>query len=260
MTAVGAALAVTVTGCASSPTSSEQSAGSVYRVEIEQCLGLRTLRATAFAVASPASGDPVSTSNPDRTTVARQWEAQGPGSVVLVTAAHSFERASDVAVRDERDQLRQASLAFLDQAKDIAVLQIDPTGPEDRAFSLTEPAPASSIEVVTFADIEGPAVKSGTVTRLVDATLDGEGRRRAVELAAIDIEPGDSGAPVVDQEGSAVAMVFAAARADDRAWATAAMEINDAVAIALDPATVPHRLSCAVNRSEVSDPNRPATR
>ena len=51
MTSISAALAVTVLGCGRlPPPPSDPVAGSVYRVEIEPCLGLSTQRATAFAV------------------------------------------------------------------------------------------------------------------------------------------------------------------------------------------------------------------
>jgi S1-C subfamily serine protease len=208
--------------------------GSVYRVEIEPCLGLRTQRATAFAVRSSGPDEPAS---------------NGSDSIVLVTAAHSLEQASGAMIRDRRDRLRRASVLVLDPAKDIAVLAIDDDF-GDEGFALTEPSPDTPVDVVTFADIEGPEIKTGTIARRVNATLDGEGRRKAVELADIDIDAGDSGAPVVNEDGDAVAMVFAAARAEERAWAISALELRDAVAVALDPTTDPSGLSCARNGSD----------
>jgi S1-C subfamily serine protease len=157
-------------------------------------------------------------------------------------------------IRDRRDGLRRASVLILDPTKDIAVLTIDGDfGADDVGFALSEPSPDTPVEVVTFADIEGPEIKTGTIARLVNATLDGEGRRKAIELAAIDIDPGDSGAPVVNEDGDAVAMVFAAARAEERAWAISAVELRDAVAHAFDPTTEPSGLSCARNRSADAD-------
>lgn len=228
MTAIGAALTVAVLSpavMACGPTTSPPASnpGSVYRVEIEPCLGLSTQRATAFAV--DASAD--------------------PSSLVLFTAAHSFERASGAVIRDTDGGVRPASVVVLDLAKDIAVLRIDGNGSDEAVFALEQPVADSSVEVLTFSDIEGPEIKTGTVNRLVDASLDGEGRRRAVELASIDIHPGDSGAPVVNHQGEVVAMVFAAARSGDRAWANSSVELEDALALALDPSTEPDGLSCS---------------
>ncbi len=251
-TAISAGLAISVAGCGWLPPPPEPLVGSVYRVEIEPCLGLSTQRATAFAVRSSASNDP---GRPDdEAAVTSTAASNGSDSIVLVTAAHSLERASGAMIRDRRDGLRRASVLVLDPAKDIAVLEIDDDlGADDQGFALTEPLPDTPVEVVTFADIEGPENKTGTIARLVNATLDGEGRRKAIELAAIDIDPGDSGAPVVNEDGDAVAMVFAAARADERAWAVSALELRDAVAVALDPTTEPSRLSCARNGSADAD-------
>lgn len=252
VTVISAILAITVVGCGRASTAADAAVGSVYRVEIEPCLGLSTQRATAFAVIPPESADPGDTDDDEEEAVASGSTPVGSGSVVLVTAAHSLDQASGAVVRDEQDGMRPAAVLFLDPARDIAVLEIESDivdGADDRGFTLTEPAPDIPIRVVTFADIEGPADKTGTVARLVNATLDGEGRRKAIELVAIDIDPGDSGAPVVNGNGDAVAMVFAAARADDRAWAVAASELRDAVAVALDPTTAPSGLSCTRDRS-----------
>ncbi len=172
--------------------------GGIYRVEIEGCAGLSHQRATAMAV--------------------------GPG--LVATAAHTFEEARGAVLRDQSGQEHETKIVYLDLDRDIALLQVEATA--DSSFVLTAASDDLEVSIPTYADVDGIEVKEATVVRTVNATLDGEGERRALELIA-DIERGDSGAPVVDGDGQAVGMVFAASRRADRGWAVAAEEITEAM-------------------------------
>ena len=112
-----------------------------------------------------------------------------------------------------------------------------------RIFDLTAADDGAEVTIPTYADADGVAIKQATVLRSVSATLDGEGHRQAVELSA-SIDPGDSGAPVVDADGHAVGMVFASSRRDDRGWAVAAAELEAAIAAVADEGHEPPPSRC----------------
>jgi hypothetical protein len=73
-----------------------------------------------------------------------------------------------------------------------------------------------------------------TVLRRVTASLDGVGERAAIEIGA-DIKPGDSGAPVVDDDGRIAGLVFASSRVGERGWAVAASELSGVLSLVGEP-------------------------
>lgn len=172
--------------------------GDVYRVEIEACAGVSHQRATAMAVA------------PD----------------LVATAAHTFESARGAVLKDVDGEPLSAEIVYLDLERDVALLTVG--APTERVFDFAAAADDMAVTIPTYADPEGVTIKEATVLRSVTATLDGEGRRQAVELSGT-IDQGDSGAPVVDGDGRAVGMVFASSRRDDRGWAIAAAELESAI-------------------------------
>ncbi len=185
--------------------SSAATQGTLIRVEIQPCTGLGRQRATALAV----------------------------GPDVALTAAHSFQTAESASLRytdgNGREVTVEARLEVSDLDKDIAIIR--PTTSLElpwKAFVLGEPEIGETVTVETYADADGPETKQAEVLRLVNATLDGEGRRAAVELEA-DIDPGDSGAPVLSANGRAIGMIFASSRTSERGWAVRSNELAEAV-------------------------------
>lgn len=187
--------------------------GAVFRVEIEACAGISRQRATAMAV------------SPD----------------LVATAAHTVESARRAVLRTVDGTEITTEIAYLDPDRDIALLAVDTT--LTQIFEFAEAADGDEVTIPTYADPDGLEIKDAQVLRSVNATLDGEGRRRAVELAA-SIDQGDSGAPVVDGDGRAVGMVFASSRRDDRGWAVAATELETAMAALADDTYEPPHGRC----------------
>lgn len=177
--------------------------GEVFRVEIEACAGVSHQRATALAV----------------------------GPDLVATAAHTLESARGAVLRSGDGSEFTTEIVYLDLDRDIALLAVDSTLTD--VFEFAAAADGQEVTIRTHADPDGPEDKEATVLRSVNATLDGEGRRRAVELAA-SIDQGDSGAPVVNSDGRAVGMVFATSRRDDRGWAVAATELEAALTALVD--------------------------
>ncbi|MEM9561916.1 MAG: serine protease [Actinomycetota bacterium] len=191
-----------LTGCGDDA----RSTGSTWRVLIEPCRGRTANRAMAGAVA------------PD----------------LLVTVAHSFSDAGPISIHQgDEDAALAADLVYLDADKDIALLRT--RQPLDEHLELDEPDGPGPVGVLRFGEGDGTdgdlgriEVDPAEILELVDATLDGEGRRAAARLEA-DIEPGDSGAPVVDPDGRMVAMVFASGRGGPIGWAVSGVELLEAV-------------------------------
>ena len=145
----------------------------------------------------------------------------------MATVAHSLERVSSVELRAAAGEVVDAEIVFIDPAKDIALLRTDVALPDH--LTMTAPEGPGPVGILTVDDDDRAVVTRGEITELIDITLDGEGRRAAARLSA-DIEPGDSGAAVLDDDGQMVAMVFASGRGGRVGWAVSATEIEAAVA------------------------------
>ncbi len=176
-----------------------RSATSAYRVVTEPCQGRLAGRATAAAI----------------------------GPELLATVAHGVEGAATVELRRADGEPVAAEIVYLDPAKDIALLRPARALPDH--LEVAEPEGTGPAAVLRLDDDDVALVDEAEILELVDATLDGEGRRAAARLAAT-IGAGDSGAAVVDDDGRMVAMVFATARGRDVGWAVAGSELVGAIA------------------------------
>ena len=209
-----AVVALSVSVLAGSCSESAESRGDIYQVIPMSCIGEIPVRATGMAV----------TPN------------------LIATAAHTFDRAAGVKLRDETGVEMTAEVVYADFDKDIALVTADP--PNNHIFERGQPEDGTEVRLISYDNAEsGPEVKQGTLLRTVTVTLDGEGRRSALELEA-DIERGDSGGPVLDGEGQAVGMVFASSRRGERGWAVTFDEIETAIDSYHDGARRPLDVDC----------------
>lgn len=194
---LGLGAAIIAAGCGSSaPATDVQLVGSAIRIDIDAC---RTgkVRATGISLAGG-------------------W---------IATVAHSLDGIEAFGVEG-----RELDLVYLDLETDIAFLfEADATGPH---LELATDIGAGPARMITFPRPDNPPeITKIQVLRLANVTLDGQGRRRALELEA-DIKPGDSGSAVVNADGQVVGMIFANARGLDTGWAIAADEIAAALEMA----------------------------
>lgn len=184
---------------------------ATLRLEVENCNGVERQRATAVILEDDA---------PDETAVA-------------ATVAHTFVvdgqlSVEDLTVVDREGNNVEARLLFIDAATDVALLSLSTPrlGLEVGTFE----APDATSRLVLYPSEEStPSVASISVVRETTATLDGLGARRALELAG-SIESGDSGAPVIDDQGQVIGIVFAASTTSETGWAIAASEFEAAMA------------------------------
>lgn len=209
-------------GCGSDPittdsatTGSAATSGGTGTAASGGTIGEPAAVATAAAVAIRATG-------------CRQTEElTGSGSVVgadlVVTVAHVVAGSDNVTVVDAGGRSRPAVLVGLDPVSDLALLAVPglDVSPVPRG-----PLAAGDQGVFVIHDRDGVATtRPFTVVRRADLSMadihgDGSHIRPGFELDAA-VEPGDSGAVLVGDDGRAGAVVFAANRQDgDRAWAT----------------------------------------
>jgi S1-C subfamily serine protease len=193
---LGLAALLVLVGCGSDARTAPLSE-AVVRVEIETCRPGPVGRATAVAVSTYA----------------------------MVTVAHGFEGARSFLVRGSDGAARPAQLVHLDAERDVAVLRL--SEPVSAPLPLGVAVDAGAAVMISAGDPAAFRVEDVWVRRQARVRLDGGVRRQAIELDA-DIEPGDSGAPiVVDDE--VVAMVFASSRRAARGWALDVSELRAAL-------------------------------
>lgn len=152
----------------------------------------------------------------------------------IATVAHSFDGVESYSVVG-----RQAKLVYLDLERDLALLWGEPP---DSSFSVTlgDNTEVANARVVSYPTPDDPPeVFDIEILRLANVTLDGEGRRKALEIVA-EINPGDSGSPIVDDDGRLIGIVFATARGKDSGWAISVEEVISALDLAdREPVTPP---------------------
>jgi len=173
-----------------------------------------------------------------RPNVENRATAVSIGDGLALTVAHSFDDARSVRLIGDGGNEVDAELVMLDRDRDIAVLAFQqnafgPVASQGLKIRSDGDDPLDTARVVVHRR-DGTFVAPVTILRRVTVTLDGEGRRDGIEIEA-EIERGDSGAPVVDDEGHIIAMVFATSRTGETAWSIAAADLLDVVDQSGDP-------------------------
>jgi S1-C subfamily serine protease len=173
------ALAALLPGCAEDPASRRAGGPRVVSV-----LGAGSDRATGFAVAS------------DR----------------VVTVAHALEGTAMVRVRTGRVAHR-ARVLRVDRRADLALLAVSGLGGSNPGTATA--AGDDRVRVIVLRDGRR-ATRKATVRRAIDARVSAPGGRRPVRRAALELEArlraGDSGAPVVSEDGAVAGVLFARSR------------------------------------------------
>ena len=139
--------------------------------------------------------------------------AVGPG--LIATTAHTVAgaREIEIAVRGTR---HTAEIVAFDKTLDVAILAV----PLDLAPARTaDPSNGQSVVVETWHPDVGRQAASATVTKRIIVTIEdiyveGEYQRQAIEIDS-PISAGDSGAPVYDDNGDVLGIVYARSRVRD---------------------------------------------
>lgn len=159
-------------------------------------------------------------------------QASGASGVVIadervLTVAHAVTEAAEVLVRDSDEVWRQGEVRHVDRDRDLAVLYVAGLRATDMPV-----ATATSGDAITMINSLTTGTATGHVVRRVKINTESIGTdvktaRRGYELA-LDIDRGDSGAGLVDDDGRLVGIVFAQpTRRDGAAWATDVSAVPD---------------------------------
>jgi S1-C subfamily serine protease len=145
------------------------------------------------------------------------WVA-APG--LVVTAAHVVAGQDDTVVDPPGGEPLDATAVAFDTRNDVAVLRVAGLGAAP--LPLGEPDPGEPVAILGFPE-DGPlSATPGRVGRTVVVLSEdtyGHGPvRRTVTAVRGDIRHGHSGGPAVDNRGTVVTTVFAAARTGDRGF------------------------------------------
>jgi len=141
-----------------------------------------------------------------------------PGSYV-VTNAHVVAGTRDTFVRTNGNQRFAARVVWFDPKRDLALLRVA-SGLRLRPFTLADVNPPASGAVIGYPGggsqkVVGAQVFSKTVARGRDIYSRSLVTRQIYVLRAV-VRRGDSGGPVVDRNGRALGVVFAASKLDDQ--------------------------------------------
>jgi S1-C subfamily serine protease len=157
---------------------------------------------------------------------------RGSGVVVaeerVVTVAHLVAGAEAVVVGDVRGRRRPARLLALDPERDLALLRVE--GLDGPSLADGDPEAGREGRVLRFTtsgfDPAPFRLVRRVLARIPDVYESRTAARDALEIEAA-IDPGDSGAALVDDTGALVGILFASSRrVEGRAYAVAVSELR----------------------------------
>ncbi len=156
------------------------------------------------------------------------------GPDVAATVAHGFVDGNgnvdveEIAATDAGGAAVEVQLAYLDVDRDVALVAVAGSRPHLGLVPAAELDDDGSVRIAVF---EGDsAVRRDVGLQTVrPISLDGVGERQALELSGTVAE-GDSGAPVLADDGRLLGVVFASGSGRKVTWAIAAPEYEAAMA------------------------------
>lgn len=162
-------------------------------------------------------------------------DSVGSGAVLadgVVTNAHVIAGSTAVTVTTAEGDVHEAEVRAFDPLKDLALLVV----PDLDLEALGYGAPVGGSEGVALVRQDGeieivPVEIARTIT-IFTSDIYGEGRheRKGMELRA-EIDPGDSGAGVIDAQGEVVGIVFSSSRRTPGVgYAISAVELDELIA------------------------------
>jgi S1-C subfamily serine protease len=182
----------------------------------------------------------------------QQAQAAGTGIVLtssgeVLTNNHVIEGATSISVTDiGNGRTYQAKVVGYDQTKDVAVLQLQGAsglGTVSLGNSATAAVDQSVVAIGNAGGVGGtPSVVTGTITALDQSiTASDEGSGTTEQLTGLiednaDIQPGDSGGPLLDSSGQVIGIDTAASSATGYQFQTQQSQATQAFAIPINEA------------------------
>lgn len=162
-----------------------------------------------------------------------------PDDGVVLTTAHTIAGTTDIEVVDISGQSRRATVVHFDPTKDIAALAVDGLSGQQLAIGAgttqnsasvvawRRPSPGATREF----EVVGGTLSRRLIVTIEDIWVQGSYERTAIEIAtdAGAILAGDSGAPVIDEAGEVIGMVYGASRSRGVGFALDHVELRAAL-------------------------------
>lgn len=167
---------------------------------------------------------------------------QGSGWVVrrdlVATNAHVIAGEHDTNVQAPNGQSLSAQVGYVDTQNDVALLRVDGLRTAPLAVTSTGDYPVSVVLLGYPRDgaLIGVAATAGPPMIAIAPNAYGRhvGPRSVVRLRG-QVQPGESGGPVVDSDGGVVAMIFGGAKDGGNGFAVPVSVVRDAVPKATGP-------------------------
>ena len=142
----------------------------------------------------------------------------------LVTNRHVIANASEIQVNTWDGRSLRATLARVAPESDLALLAVDGELPQVGALAARDAAAGDEAMVVGFPLGGRQAVAAGTVLDyVIGANL---GDNTEVMRLSVDVEPGNSGGPVLGEGGDVTGVVYAIELATSQALAIPASSVR----------------------------------
>lgn len=167
---------------------------------------------------------------------------QGSGWVVrrdlVATNAHVIAGEHDTNVIAPNGQSLSARVYYVDTQNDVALLRVDGlrTAPLAATGSADYPRAVMILGYPRDSALVGVAATAGAPRTVIAPNAYGRhvGPRSVVPLRG-QVEPGESGGPVVDRDGGVVAMIFGGAKNGGNGFAVPVSVVRDALPEATQP-------------------------
>ncbi len=154
---------------------------------------------------------------------------------LIATNAHVVAGSTDVSVRDEQGRDRPATVVAFDPFRDVALLRVDDLG--TTALTLGEPSVGDRGAIYGHpggGDLRAAPFDVADRVQAEGKDLFGDKRIvRDVLVLSASLRPGDSGAPVVRDDGVVIGIAFAVA--PDRSSVGYALTSDELAAVIASP-------------------------
>jgi putative serine protease PepD len=171
--------------------------------------GVVDITSRGITSSSAGSGSPFGGSSQSATATGTGFVVDGKGHIV--TAAHVVEGASSISVKFQDGTTRTAKVLGTDEATDVAVLSVDPSGLTLHPLALGSSASlAIGDQVAAIGDpfTYQRSLSTGVVSGL-DRTISAPNGFTVAHAIQTDaaLNPGNSGGPVLDAGGQVIGIV-----------------------------------------------------
>lgn len=166
------------------------------------------------------------------------YTSEGSGFAVdgglVVTNAHVLAGVSTPTLLARGGEAATGEVIYFDEALDIAIISAPDLGVDPLSIDASEIAAGTTVSFMGYPGGGGFQSKPATVqglgiTQTVDAQSGATNPSRLVYQLAADVQQGNSGGPVLTEDGTVMAMIFAKATQGQSGYAVPASSIVDAL-------------------------------